>query len=75
MLVIFYVLLDMRDLDGSNVSRIANHSDHSAMLGEADAGSSDAKPGRIRHPLRGKDLAQLLKLSRLILAAFVAAAF
>jgi len=75
MLVIFYVLFDVRDPDGSNDCRIANNGDHSAMLGETDAASSDAKPGWIHHPLPGQDLAQLLELSRLTLAAVVTAAF
>ena len=36
LLVIFYVLVDVFDLDDSNVCRIANHDDHSVMVGEAD---------------------------------------
>jgi hypothetical protein len=36
-LLIFYVLFDVLDLDGSNVCRIANRQDHSAMVGEGDA--------------------------------------
>jgi len=37
LLVVFYVLFDVLDLDGSNACRIANHQDHSAMVGETDA--------------------------------------
>ena len=37
LLVIFYILFDVLDLDGSNVCRIGVHRDYSAMVGEADA--------------------------------------
>jgi hypothetical protein len=39
LLVIFYILFDVLDLDGSDTCRIANHGDHSAMVGETDADS------------------------------------
>jgi hypothetical protein len=34
MLALFYVLCDVRDLDGSNDCRIANHGGRAAIVGE-----------------------------------------